>query len=132
MLDIDRETASRIIDALAVAIDGKKSSAKTFSPTPYESLAVYGNWGQDHNDLKNDTNRTRALLMAYLVFSGGRIPLTGIEMDGTYFRPDVWVAGALVKKGYLVVDEPAGEFRVTPEGWEFVAESLEALAGASA
>jgi hypothetical protein len=127
MLDIDKDTASRIIDAIAMAIDGKKSSAKTFSPTPYESLAVYGNWGQDHNDSKNDTPRTRALLLAYLIFSGGRIPLTGVEMDGVYFRPDVWVAGALVKKGYLIVDEAAGEFRVTPAGWLFVAESLEAI-----
>jgi hypothetical protein len=48
-------------------------------------------------------------------------------MDGVYFRPDVWVAGALVKKGYLIVDEAAGEFRVTPAGWLFVAESLEAI-----
>ncbi|MHA6685367.1 hypothetical protein [Mesorhizobium sp. A556] len=65
--------------------------------------------------------------MAYLVFSGGRIPLTGIQMDGTWFRPDVWVAGALVKRGYLLVDEAAGEFRVTPEGWAFVADTLEGL-----
>lgn len=127
MLDIDKETASRIIDALAIAIDGKRSSAKTFNSAPYGSLAVYGNWGQDQNDSKNDTTRTRALLLAYLIFSGGRIPLTGIEMDGAYFRPDVWVAGALVKKGYLVVDEAQNEFRVSLEGWELVAETLEAL-----
>jgi len=31
MLDIDRETASRIIHALAFAIDNKPSSAKPFS-----------------------------------------------------------------------------------------------------
>jgi hypothetical protein len=127
MLDIDQETASRVIDALAELIDGKPSSAKTFSPAPYGDLTVYGNWGQDRNDSRRDTNRTRALLMAYLVFSGGRIPLTGIPMNGTYFRPDVWVAGALVKKGYLIVDEEAGEFRVSPEGWGFVAQTLEAL-----
>ncbi|MHA6685366.1 hypothetical protein [Mesorhizobium sp. A556] len=46
MLDVEKETASTIIDALAVAIDNKPSSAKTFSSVPYESLAVYGNWGK--------------------------------------------------------------------------------------
>ena len=61
--------------------------------SPYKDLADYGNWGQDNNDSKRDTPRTRALFMVYLVFSGGRIPLLrGIEMHGTYFRPDVWVA----------------------------------------
>ncbi|MER9064852.1 hypothetical protein [Mesorhizobium sp. M0698] len=127
MLDIDRETASRIIDALALAIDKKPSSAKPFSSAPYDSLAVYGDWGQDNNDSKNDTTRTRALFLSYLIFSGGRIPLRGIEMDGTWHRPDIWVAGALVKKGHLVVDDDAGEFHVTPEGWAFVADTLEGL-----
>lgn len=117
MLDIEKDTAKRIIDALAVAIDGKPSWAKSFNQFPYEDLADYGNWGQDNNDSKTDTPRTRALFMAYLVFSGGRIPLRGIEMHGTYFRPDVWVAGALVKKGYLTVDESAQEFVVTQDGW---------------
>lgn len=111
----------------AHAIDGKPSSAKSFNQYPYENLADYGNWGQDNNDSKNDTPRTRALFMAYLVFSGGRIPLRGIEMHGTFFRPDVWVAGALVKKGYLTVDESSGEFLVTQNGWAFVAETLEGL-----
>ncbi|MER8484481.1 hypothetical protein [Mesorhizobium sp. M1322] len=124
-LDIERDTAERIIDALAVAIDGKPSSAKSFNQFPYEDLADYGNWGQDNNDSKRDTAHA-ALFMAYLVFSGGRIPLRGIEMHGTYFRPDVWVAGALVKKGYLAVDESA-EFVVTQDGWSFVADTLEVL-----
>lgn len=48
-------------------------------------------------------------------------------MHGTYFRPDVLVAGALVKKGYLTVDESAQEFVVTPDGWSFVADTLEVL-----
>ena len=127
MLDIDKDTAKRIIDALAVAIDGKPSSAKSFNQFPYEDLADYGHWGQDNNDSKRDTPRTRALFMAYLIFSGGRIPLRGIGMHGTYFRPDVWVAGALVKKGYLTVDESAHEFVVSPDGWRFVADTLESL-----
>lgn len=127
MLDIDKNTASRIINAVATTIDGKSSSAKTFSETPYDSLADYGDWEQDQNNSKRDTPRTRALFLAYLLFSGGRIPLKGIQMDDTYFRPDKWVAGALVKKGYVTVDKAAGEFQVTREGWEFVAETLEAI-----
>lgn len=87
MLDIEKDTAKRIIDALAVAIDGKPSSAKSFNQCPYEDLADYGNWGQDNNDSKRDTPRTRALFMAYLVFSGGRIPLRGIEMHGSLATP---------------------------------------------
>jgi hypothetical protein len=83
MLDIEKDTARRIIDALAVAIDGKASSADA--------------------------------------------PRCGIEMHGTYFRPDVWVAGALVKKGYLTVDESAQELVVTQDGWSFVADTLEVL-----
>ena len=43
MLDIEKDTAKRIIDALAVAIDGKPSSAKSFNQLPYEHLADYGN-----------------------------------------------------------------------------------------
>ncbi|MDX1115863.1 hypothetical protein I0J99_24000 (plasmid) [Sinorhizobium meliloti] len=101
--------------------------SKSFNQLPYEDLADYGNWGQDNNDSKRDTPRTRALFMAYLVSSGGRIPLRGIEMHGTYFWPDVWVGGALVKKGYLAVDESAQEFVVTQDGWGFVADTLEIL-----
>ncbi|MER9435828.1 hypothetical protein [Mesorhizobium sp. M0618] len=127
MLDIEKDTAKRIIDAIAMSIDGKPSSAKSFDSYPYENLADYGNWGQDNNDSKHDTPRTRALFLSYLVFAGGRIPLRGIEMHGTWFRPDKWVAGALVKKGYLTVDESVGEFLVTQDGWAFVAETLEGL-----
>jgi hypothetical protein len=127
MLDIEQGTAKRIIDAFTVAIDGKPSSAKGFSSTPYENLADYGNWGQDNNDSRNDTPRTRALLMSYLIFSGGRIPLRGIQMQGTWLRPDVWVAGLLAKKGYLTVDQSSQEFLVTREGWAFVAETLEGI-----
>ncbi|MER8845790.1 hypothetical protein [Mesorhizobium australicum] len=131
MLDLEKDTAKRIIDALAFAIDGKKSSAKSFEPYPYENLADYGNWGQDNNDSKNDTPRTKALLLSYLILSGGRIPLRGIELHGAWFRPDKWVAGALVKKGYVTVDESAGVFLVTASGWAFVAETLEALSNLS-
>lgn len=127
MLNIDQETASRIMDALGRIIDGKPASAKTFSPVPFDDLAIYENWGQDQNNATKDTARTRALFMAYLVFSGGRIPMTGIPMIETYFRPDAWVIGALEKQGYLIVDEAVGEFQVSAKGWEFVAQTLEKL-----
>lgn len=125
MLEMEEETAKRIINAVAVAIDGKPSSAKTFASSPYQDLESYGQWAQEGNNSKFDTTRTRALLISYLLFSGGRIPLLGIQMGEKWFRPDKWVAGALVKKGFFEVDEAAGEFVVTPTGWEYVAETLE-------
>lgn len=51
--------------------------------------------------------------------------MLGIQIGEKWFRPDKWVAGALVKKGFFEVDKTAGEFVVTPAGWEFVAETLE-------
>ncbi|RWO81033.1 hypothetical protein [Mesorhizobium sp.] len=127
MLDIPKETAARIVDAIAMAIDGKPCSAECFNPSPYVNLADYDNWGRDNSASKNVALRTRALLVAYIVFSGGRIPLRGIEMQGTYFRPEAEVAGILVNKGYLTVNESSGEFLVTQSGWAFVAEALERL-----
>ena len=126
MLDIEKDTATRIIDALAVAIDGKPSSAKSSTNSPTRTSPTTAT-GVKTTMTRRGTPRTPALFMAYLVFSGGRIPLRGIEMHGTYFRPDVWVAGALVKKGYLTVDESAQEFVVTQDGWSFVADTLEVL-----
>ncbi len=130
MPDTGKETVSRIIDAMSRLIDGKDASAKTFQDEPFGALAEFESWGQDENDSQNDTPRTRALFLAYVVLSGGRIPLTGIALDDGYFRPDLWVAGALVKKGYMIVDHAAGELRATAKGWNFVAETLEGLKGA--
>lgn len=128
MLNVDKKTAAQIIDAIATAIDGKPSSAKTFHPSPFSGLSDYGDWGQENNDATQDTPRTIALFLSYLIFSGGRVPLVGIQMQDTWFRPDVWVAGALVKRGHLVVDEPAGDFVVTAKGWSLIAKALEELA----
>ncbi|MBZ9679621.1 hypothetical protein LB531_03000 [Mesorhizobium sp. CO1-1-2] len=125
MLEMGEETAKRIINAVAVAIDGKPSSAKTFASSPYQDLSSYGDWDQDNNNSKFDTTRTRALLISYLLFSGGRIPLLGIQIGERWFRPDKWVAGALVKRGFFDIDEASSEFVVTPAGWEYVAETLE-------
>ncbi|RWH61333.1 MAG: hypothetical protein EOQ83_21575 [Mesorhizobium sp.] len=129
MLNTDKKTASQIIDAIAKAITGKPSSAKTFEQDPFESFADYGDWNQQNNNSVQDTSRTIALFISYLIFSGGRIPLIGIQMQDTWFRPDVYVAGALVKRGHLIVDEPAGDFVVTPKGWSLVAKALQELAG---
>lgn len=127
MLDINEETARRIIDAIAIAIDHKPSSAKTFSPGPFTELEEFTSWGQQNNNSLNDTTRTDALTVAYLLFSGGRISLQGIEMNGVWFRPDKWIVGALVKKGRARVDEASKEVVFTQEGWEWMAGVLEAL-----
>lgn len=85
MLNVDRKTAAKTIDAIACAIDGKRSSAKTFEPSRFGGLSDYGDWGQENNDAIQDTPRTIALFLSYLIFSGGRIPLVGIQMEDTWF-----------------------------------------------
>lgn len=126
-ITLNRQAAEAIINALALKIDGKPSSSKPFSEVPYDGLSSYDNWGQSHNDSKNDTPRTKALLTAYVMFCGGRIPLRGIPLVQGYIRPDLWVAGALVKKGYWTVDTEAEEFVMTQQGWEFLAGALSDL-----
>lgn len=125
MLDLDEDTARRIVDAIAVAIDGKKASAKTFANTPFTELSDFASWGQQGNNSLNDTTRTDALTVAYLLLSGGRIPLQGLEIRGAVFRPDKWVVGALVKKGRALVD--GTEIVFTQKGWEWVAGVLEGM-----
>lgn len=128
MLDMNEKTARRIIDAIAVAIDEKPASAKTFSPGPFTELSDFNSWGQQNNNSLNDTTRTDALTVAYLLFSGGRIPLQGIEMRGAWFRPDKWIMGALVKKGRARIDESTNEVVFTQGGWEWMAGVLEGVA----
>ena len=127
MLNMNEKTARRIIDAIAVAIDGKPSSAKTFAPGAFTDLSDFSSWGQQNNDSHNDTTRTDALTVAYLLFSGGRIPLSGIEISGAYFRPDKWIIGALVKKGRAEIDDGTKEVVFTQHGWEWMAGILENL-----
>ncbi|TBH09915.1 hypothetical protein [Rhizobium leguminosarum] len=130
MLNLNEAAARRIVDAIAIAIDGKPSSAKTFSAAPFTELTDFTSWGQQNNDSNNDTKRTDALTVAYLLFSGGRIPLSGIEMHGTYFRPDKWIIGALVKKGRAEPDASGKNILFTQTGWEWMAGILEGLAKA--
>lgn len=127
MLAMNEATMRRLIDAVAVAIDGKRSSAKTFSPAPFTDLKDFASWGQDDNDSNNDTTRTDALTVAYLLISGGRIPLQGIQLQGAYFRPDKWIIGALVKKGRAQIDPNLGEVVFTQQGWEWMAGIIENL-----
>jgi hypothetical protein len=124
MLDLNEKTARRIIDAVALAIDGKPASAKTFSDKPFIELSDLGAWGQQENNSINDTTRTDALSVAYLLLSGGRIPLQGIAVDGAYLRPDKWVVGALVKKGRAEEDKTTSELVLTSNGWEWIAGVL--------
>lgn len=127
MLRMSEATARRIIDAIAMAIDGKPSSAKTFAPAPFSEMAEFDAWGQQSNNSLTETTRTDALTVAYLLLSGGRIPLQGIEVQGAFFRPDKWIIGALVKKNRVTIDTSAKEAVFTPQGWEWIAEVLEAL-----
>ncbi|WP_438749997.1 hypothetical protein [Pararhizobium sp. O133] len=127
MLDMNESTARRIIDAIAVAIDGKPSSAKTFAPAPFTELADFDSWGQQNNNSLNDTTRTDALTVAYLLLSGGRIPLQGIQVQGAFFRPDKWIVGALVKKGRAQVDASGKYVVFTQDGWDWMAGILEKL-----
>lgn len=128
MPNMTDDVARRILDAVCIAIDHKPASAKTFSDEPFSDLTTYASWGQDANDsTKRVTTRTRAMLIAYLMFSGGRIPYSGIEVGGKWFRPDKWIAGALVKNGHALADDSEQVFVVTPHGWSLVAETLEML-----
>ncbi|MBD9454049.1 hypothetical protein IB244_21290 [Rhizobium sp. RHZ02] len=125
---MNEQTARRIIDAIAVAIDGKPSSAKTFSEEPFIGDPDLHWWKQ--YEPPKDTNRTEALTIAYLLFSGGRIPLRGVQMRGAYFRPDKWLVGAFLKKGHASIDETSNEIVFTQAGWEWVAGILQGLAKA--
>jgi hypothetical protein len=127
MLHISEQTARRIIDALAIAIDGKPSSAKTFSAEPFEEIPDLS-WWEDYTP-PNDTSRTEALTVAYLLFSGGRIPLQGLQMRDAFFRPDRWIVGALVKKGRATIDNTNSEIVFTQAGWDWVADVLQNLVG---
>jgi len=125
MIDVNEPTARRIIDALALAIDQKPSSAKTFQKGPFTGEADLSWW--EKYDKPMDTPRTEALTIAYLLFSGGRIPTRGIEIDGAYFRPDQYIVGAFIKNGRFRHDEDAEELIFTQHGWTWLAGVLEDL-----
>ncbi|MDB5507112.1 MAG: hypothetical protein JWR75_1750 [Devosia sp.] len=124
MPELDVDTARRIVDAFAVAIDGKPASAKTFSPKPFADLITYKTWKQEANNSHEITTRSRGLLLAYLLMSGGHIPYSGVPVGGGWFRPDAWVAGSLVKLGYATADDEAKAFRVTLLGWKLAVDTL--------
>ncbi|WP_085034082.1 hypothetical protein [Ensifer aridi] len=127
MVELSEKNARLIIDAIAVAIDGKPASAKTFSKSPFTELSDFDQWGQEHNNSERDTTRTDALTIAYLIFSGGRIPLKGIQMSDSWFRPDRWIMGALVKKGRARLEESGEAIVFTDEGWAWIAGILQGL-----
>jgi hypothetical protein len=123
MIDINQATARRIIDALAMAIDKKPSSAKTFQKTPFTEQADLSWWSQYKKPL--DTPRTEALTIAYLLFSGGRFPMKGMQMQDAYFRPDQYIVGAFLKNGRFQRDEATDDLVFTEEGWSWMAGVLE-------
>jgi hypothetical protein len=125
VIDLKEATARRIIDTIASAIDKKPSSAKTFKKGPFTEQADLSWW--DEYNLPNDTPRTEALTIAYLLFSGGRIPLQGIQMQDAYFRPDQYIVGAFLKNGRFRHDEDADELVFTQQGWEWMAGVLEQI-----
>ncbi len=127
MIETNRQTVDAIIDRTCRAVDGKVSSSKPFSQIPFDDFADYIDWGKDNNDSQNDTNRTRALFLSYVLLNGSRIPMQGTRTLDGWVRPDKWVAGALVKKGYLRVDLAANELVVTVSGWTFLADTVERL-----
>lgn len=90
-----------------MAIDKKPSSAKTFQKAPFTDEADLSWWTR--YDKPMDTRRTEALTIAYLIFSGGRIPMQGIRMQDAYFRPDQYIVGAFLKNGRFHHDESTGE-----------------------
>jgi hypothetical protein len=125
MLNINEATARRIIDALARAIDGKPSSAKTFQKAPFTQQSDLSWWEQ--YAAPNDTRRTEALTVAYLFFSGGRIPVQGIQMQDAYFRPDQYIVGAFLKNGRFQIDEATNQLVFTQTGWDWMAGVLETM-----
>ncbi|MDW9812848.1 hypothetical protein [Sinorhizobium meliloti] len=127
MSRIEKETATRIIDALALRIDKKTASAKTFANTPSTEFDVYDNWQDSAYATRQDTTRTKALVLAYTIFSGGRISKEGIKMGSVWFRPDVWIIKAMIQKGYLKESTPPTHFELTETGWRFVADVVEGL-----
>lgn len=125
MIDLNEPTARRILDALALAIDNKPASAKTFQNSPFTEAADLSWWEKYDNPM--DTRRTEALTIAYLVFSGGRIPKQGIQLAGAYFRPDQYIVGAFLKNGRFRHDEVTDELLFTQEGWSWLAGVFERM-----
>ncbi|PTM90139.1 hypothetical protein [Mycoplana dimorpha] len=126
-MQVTKGTAVRIIDALALAIDKKRASAKTFDGRPADP-GRFGNWQDAKYSTTQDTPRTRALLLAYAMFSGGKLPKEGIRIDDHWFHPDIWVMKAMLNKGYMIENAQGSHFELTETGWSFIAETVEGLA----
>ncbi|TCA40092.1 hypothetical protein E0H72_21835 [Rhizobium leguminosarum bv. viciae] len=118
VLPISCENARVIFDNICLRIDGKKASAWTSQATPFSDLETIEDWGQEANNAKNETSRTDAFLFGYTLFTGGKIPMRGIQFNNGYVRPDAWVVGALLKSDRISVDPSAKMFELTELGWE--------------
>ncbi|MCD2183668.1 hypothetical protein [Rhizobium sp. GN54] len=124
---LTREIAVRIIDALAIAIDGKSASAKTFNCKPAD-VAKFDNWQDALYSTSQDTPRTRALVLAYALLSGGKLAKGGFQIDGHWFHPDIWVVKTMLNKGYMIENADGSHFELTESGWSLIADTIEGLA----
>lgn len=127
-MQLSKDTAVRIIDALALSIDKKPASAKTFASKPADETS-FENWQNASYATKQDSTRTKALVLAYTMFSGGKLPKEGIRIDGAWFHPDIWVVKAMLNNEYLVEAVDGAHFELTSKGWALIAETLEGLVG---
>ena len=124
-MELNQVSAERLIDACTLLVDQKVASAKTFGISPFSDLGNWDAWGQSSNDAVNLTPRTKGYLLAYVLLSGGSIPMVGLRLADAWFRPDIWVMGALVKFGMFEARDDEGRFVLTPAGWTALAELME-------
>ncbi|MBY2965541.1 hypothetical protein HF251_23060 [Rhizobium leguminosarum] len=120
VLPISCENARVIFDNICLRIDGKKASAWTSQATPFSDLETIEAWGQEANNAKNESSRSDAFLFGYTLFTGGKIPMRGIQFSDGFVRPDAWVVGALLKSDRLSVQATTKGFELTGSGWERV------------
>ncbi|PDT17628.1 hypothetical protein CO670_07815 [Rhizobium sp. J15] len=118
VLPISCENARVIFDNICLRIDGKKASAWTSQAAPFLDLETIEAWGQEANNAKNEKSRTDAFLFGYTLFTGGRIPMKGIQFSDGYVRPDAWVVGALLKSDRIFCNPSAKMFELTEHGWD--------------
>jgi hypothetical protein len=130
-MELNQVTATRIIEALSWRIDKKPASAKTFDDKP-SGNDIYDGFDDAAYATKRDSDRTKAFMLAYAVFSGGRIPKAGIQIADAWFHPDIWVIKAMLNKGYMVETDGGTAVELTEGGWSLIAEAVEGLLDDSA
>lgn len=123
-MQLTQSQAEQLIDACCLKWQGKEASAKTFRNLPFNDLQAWSDWHQEENDATRLTERTRGMLVAYALLSGGSLPFVGVQLADAWFRPDAWVMGALVKLGLFIPLHDEGRFELTPRGWSVLCELM--------